>query len=447
LASATTPTASTQLARLRRLRELRDAAARQPWQPDGRPPLLEHQRPPAGAWDLWVLLGGRGSGKTEAGSRYTIQLMRSRPGERGRIIAPTLDDAIESCVTGPSGILAMDDQVRWLPSAPGGAKLLWPNGSEARVIGTPTPRDVERLRAGGNRSVDWWEELAANPQLAAAWDQAQLGLRLGPTPHSIATTTPRGTKKVRELLERDTTVVTAATTDDNPHLADRFRERLEQTYRGTRLYRQEVLGELLLDTPGALWTPGLVDAGRTDRHPDLVEVVVAIDPSGGDDPEHDEQGIIVAGRGIDGNAYVLDDRSCRLPPHGWARRAIQAFIDHEADRILWESNFGGDMVRDTLQRAARDLDVDVPLRKITVTRGKALRAEPVAALYGDPHNPDPDETRVHHLQTADLAALEDQQTQWTPASGRSPDRLDALVMALSDLMLGAHYDDAPMSWH
>ena len=434
------------LAALRRLRDLREQAARLPWHPPGRSDPLPHQQPPDPPWDVWMLMGGRGSGKTEAGARYMARWMRQHPGERARIIAPTLDDAIESAVQGPSGILAMDPDVRWHPTAPGGARLLWPNGSEARVIGTPTPRDVERLRAGGNRGLDWWEELAANPQAEAAWDQAALGLRLGATPHSIATTTPRARRLIRRLLDRDGTAVTAATTDDNPHLPDRFRQELERTYAGTRLWRQEVLGELLTDTPGALWTPTLLDQTRVDDHPDLTEVVVAIDPSGGDQDGNDEQGIIVAGLGVDGHAYVLDDRSCRLAPHGWARRALQAFDDHEADRILWEANYGGDMVRSTLQRAAQDLGIDAPLRKVTVTRGKLLRAEPVAALYGDPQQPEAAQPQVHHLTSVDLRDLEDQMTGWTPESGTSPDRLDALVMAISDLMLNRRRNTEPVSW-
>lgn len=401
------------------------------WQPADRPDLLPHQQPPEPPWDLWLIMAGRGAGKTEGCSRYVASYMRRHPGTRGRIIAPTFGDAVESCIDGPSGLRSVDPEVQWLPSAPGGAKVKWPNGSEALVLGTPTPRDVDRLRAGGNRELDWWEEIAANPQLSAAWDQAELGLRLG-RPHSVASTTPRNVPKLRELLARDGTKVARATSRDNPHLSDEWRAKLEAAYRGTRLGRQELEGELLTDVPGALWTPALLDLGRVKDHPDLVRVAVAVDPSGGSTEDNDQQGIVVAGRGIDGKGYVLDDRTCRLSPDGWGRRAVQAYLDHEADVIVWESNFGGDMVEANIHAAAKAMGVRVDTKKVVASRGKQLRAQPVASLYGDPDDLDNSQPRVHHVGA--LPELEDQMTQWTPESGESPDRLDALVFALTDLL-------------
>ena len=432
-----------QLERRQQLKELRRRAAQQPWEPVGRPPLLPHQQPPEGDWDLWVLLAGRGAGKTEACSRYFARWMRQHPGGRGRVIAPTFGDAVESCITGPSGLQAIDPDVTWHPSAPGGAKVQWPNGAEALVIGTHSPRDVERLRAGGNRSIDWWEELAANPQLQAAWTQAELGLRLGEYPHSIASTTPRAIRFFRELVARDTTAITRATSRDNPHLSEGWRRKLEAAYVGTRMGRQEIEGELLVDVEGALWTWGMLARCSTEDYPDLVRVVVAVDPSGGSTDANDEQGIIVVGLGVDGEAYTLDDRSCRLSPDGWGRRTVQAYLDWEADAVLWEPNYGGDMAKATILAAARALGAEVPTKKVVASRGKQLRAQPVAALYGDPDNADI-AARVHHLPG--LTRLEEQMTEWTPESGNSPDRLDALVMAVTDLMLGRRSRGAALSW-
>lgn len=406
------------------------------WHAADRPPLEPHQIPPSGHWTLWLLMAGRGSGKTEACSRYFARYMHEHPGTRGRVIAPTFGDAVQSCVAGVSGLQAIDPDVRWLPSAPGGAKVAWPNGSEALVLGTFTARDVERLRASGNRTLDWWEEMAANPMLAQAWDQAALGLRIGDHPHSIASTTPKPVPELRELLKAESTAVTTATTDDNPHLSDRFKSHIHDRYAGTRLARQEIGGELLTDVEGALWTLALLDRGRVTDTPELSRVVVGVDPSGG----AGGQGIVVAGKGIDGDCYVLADRSCQLSPRGWAQRTVQAFHDFRADRVVVEKNFGGDMAISTIAGVE-----SVPIKAVTASRGKQLRAEPVANLYGDPDDVQASTPKVHHVKDADLARLEDQMTVWTPEAGWSPDRLDALVWAVTELMLsGASYDPSDL---
>lgn len=230
-----------------------------PWAPTDRPPLEPHQIPPDGHWNLWLLEGGRGCGKTEACARYFAQHMRMNPGHRGRIIAPTFGDAVEACIVGPSGLQAIDSEIRFLPAAPGGSKVIWPNGSEALVLGTPFPRDVDRLRAGGNRHLDWWEEMAANTQLRKAWDQAALGLRLGEHPHSIASTTPRTTLDYREVRAQPGVIRTHATLFDNPHNPAEWVDRMRTRYEGTRLGRQELLGELIDDVEGALWTRAMLE--------------------------------------------------------------------------------------------------------------------------------------------------------------------------------------------
>lgn len=396
------------------------------WSPADRPPLEPHQVPPAGEWTLWLLEAGRGAGKTEACARYFAGYMRAHPGHRGRIIAPTLGDAVEACVEGPSGLLAMDPAIRWLPTAVGGSKVVWPNGSEALVIGTPFPKDVERLRAGGNRHLDWWEEAAANPQLKKAWDQAELGLRLGLHPHSIASTTPRNTSAYRRLRAIDGAVRTRGTIDDNPHLNEDWREAIKTRHAGTRLGRQELGGELLEDVEGALWSPEVIEKGRVEAAPELATIVVAIDPAATSGPEADDTGMAVVGKGVNGHGYLLADRTCHLEPGGWGSRAVQAYYEFESNRIVAETNNGGEMV----EHVIRTVDATVPFKSVTASRGKQTRAEPIATLYQDLPGR---KAMFHHVGT--FPDLEDQLCTWEPGD-KSPDRLDALVWGASDLMLG-----------
>lgn len=409
-----------------------DVAAPIGWSPKDRPPLLEHQIPPEGDWKLWMLQAGRGAGKTEACSRYFAAYMRQHPGHRGRIIAPTFGDAVEACVTGPSGLLSVDPEIRWNPSAPGGAKLTWPNGSEALVLGTPFPKDVDRLRASGNRHLDWWEEMAANTQLAAAFEQADLGLRLGENPHSIASTTPRTTDAFREISKQEGTIISRATIDDNPHLSAAWRERTKARYEGTRIGRQELYGELIEDVEGALWSRKMIEASRVEEAPELVRIVTAIDPAATSGPKSDDTGIIVAGLGIDGEGYVLADRTCHLPPEGWGQRAVRAHYNFDGDRIIGETNNGGEMI----EHVIRTIDEDVPYKAVTASRGKQTRAEPIAALFGAPPSRQP---KIHLV--GGFPELEDQLCVWVPTEGKSPDRLDAMVWAMTELML-----NKPKSW-
>ncbi|MFL5688672.1 MAG: terminase large subunit domain-containing protein [Chloroflexota bacterium] len=398
-------------------------ATGEPWAP------YPHQIAPPGDWDLWLLLAGRGAGKTDAAAAYTNEHMTGPPclpgipgGHRAAIIAPTLGDATEACVNGPSGLRAHNSGVR-LVSRMGGTFVVWPNGSEAKLFGAYGPEDVERLRAGGNRCMAWCEELMAWAKLDQCWDHLQFGLRLGPHPRAVASTTPKPRKLLQEILSWPTTAVTRATTDDNPKLGESYRRRLER-YRGTRLGRQEIGGEILTDVPGALWTFAMLD----DRRPapaDRPRCVVAVDPSGGSSPEHDEQGIIAACTGADGRGYVLADRSCKLSPDGWGRRAVQLYLDVKADAIVGEANYGGDMVEAVVKNAARDMGVSVVYKAVHASRGKAVRAAPVAQLY--------EQGNVSHCEA--FAEMEEELTSWTPESGRSPNRLDALVWALTDLLV------------
>ena len=252
----------------------------------------------------------------------------------------------------------------------------------------------------------------------------QFGLRLGERPRTVATTTPKPVKLVRELLVLATTHVTRGSTYDNAaNLAPSFLAAIKLRYEGTRLGRQELNAEILDDVPGALWTRARLDDLRVRAAPDLVRVVVGIDPAVTSGEDSDETGIVVAGRGVDGHAYVLADRTCRMSPDGWARRALIAYDKHAANLVVAEVNNGGDLVTSVLQTARQS----VPVKSVRASRGKYTRAEPVAALY--------EQGRVHHVGT--FGALEDQQCAYTPDGYEgSPDRVDALVWALTDLMIG-----------
>lgn len=394
-------------------------AAGPAWEP------LAHQVPPEGAWDTWLLLGGRGSGKTAAAARYCHEHATGPPclpgvpgGHRLAIIAPTFGDALEACVNGPSGIRSYDPRVRAVQTA-GGTFVRWPNGAEAKLFGAYTPEDVERLRAGGNRCHAYAEELAAWRFLDQCWDHLQFGLRLGEHPRLVAATTPKPRALLKRLIADQKTAVTHATTHDNPYLSPLVRARLEDRYGGTRLGRQELQGLLIEDVEGALWTWAMLQDRRPA--PDLTRVVVAVDPAVTSTEASDETGIVVAGLGVDGRGYVLADRSCRLSPDGWARRAVAAYDDYSADVLVAEVNNGGDLVGQTVKTVRRDISY----KTVHASRGKAVRAQPISALY--------EQGRVSHCEV--FADLEDQLTSWTPESGTSPDRLDALVWCLTELMI------------
>lgn len=404
--------------------EIAESESARRWEP------MPHQIPPADDdWQVWLLEGGRGAGKTDGAAHYLDRHVNGPAcipaypgGHRPAIIAPTLGDALEACVNGPSGLKAHNRGIR-LVQGVGGTHVRWPNGVEGKLFGAFTPEDIERLRAGGNRCIVWAEELAAWVRLAECWDQMKFGLRLGPRPHVVASTTPKPRRKYIEIRTDESTRRSGASTANNPYLNAGVRRDLEARYAGTRLGRQELNAEVLTDIPGALWTYAMLE----DRRPasDCSRVVVAVDPSGGSDPENDEQGIGVAGLGIDGRGYVLADRTCKLSPDGWGRRSVQAYLDFEADLIVYEKNFGGEMVEAVIKTAATAMGVTVQTKAVNASRGKRVRAEPVAALY--------EQGRVSHCEV--FPELEEEQTTWTPESGTSPNRMDWLVWALTELML------------
>ena len=394
-----------------------------------------HQIAPALPWKTWALIAGRGSGKTDAGAHYVDAHARGAPclpgtvPHRIAVIAPTLPDAQQTCVLGDSGILRANQSVRYRPGSMKEADLVWPNGAQARLFGAHGPDDPNRLR-GPQHCLVWCDELAAWVRVDETWDMMEFGLRLGPDPRVVVTTTPRPRAVIRRLLADPSTAVTRASTRDNPSLPDDRRNALYARYAGTRLGRQELDAEVIDDADGALWTRAMIPYGRPTQRMnlrtkeltwDLSRVVVAIDPAVTSGEDSDETGIVGAGRGADGRGYVLADASCRMAPADWARRAINLYRELQADRIVAEANNGGDLVSTVIHT----IDPNVPVTLVHAARGKRTRAEPVSALY--------EQRRVSHLSP--FPDLEDQMCSYTGMPGEdSPDRMDALVWALTEVM-------------
>lgn len=376
------------------------------------------QLPPDGDWRVWLLLAGRGYGKTRTGAEWAREQVEHHGRRRLALVAPTAADARDVMVEGESGILAIAPPWNRPLYEPSKRRLTWPNGAVATTYSADEP---DRLR-GPQHDAAWCDELAAW-KYPEAWDMLMFGLRLGSDPRAVVTTTPKPVRIIRELLAAPTTVVTRGSTFDNAaNLAPAFLAQIVAKYEGTRLGRQELLAELLDDVPGALWQRGQLDTLRRKAAPDMARIVVAIDPAMTSGEDADETGIVVAGKGVDGHGYVLADLTCRLSPDGWARRAIEAARRYQADRIVAEVNNGGEMVEHTLRTVERS----IPYKAVHASRGKRVRAEPVAALY--------EQGRVHHV--GGFPELEDQMCTFVPDTfDGSPDRVDALVWALSELML------------
>ena len=378
------------------------------------------QLPPAGDWRIWLLLAGRGFGKTRSGAEWVRAAAEIGAAERIALVAPTARDARLVMVEGESGLLKIAPDKQRPVFEPSKRQLTWPNGAIATLFSADEP---DRLR-GPQFDAAWCDELAAW-RYPAAWDMLMMGLRLGQNPRVVVTTTPKPVKLIRALLASPDCAVTRGGTRENAkNLAPGFLDAILRRYDGTRLGRQELDAELLEDMPGALWSRDAIERARVDEAPVLRRVVVAIDPAASTGDEADETGIVVAALGQDSQGYVLDDLSGRFSPHDWASRALEAYRAHRADRIVAEVNNGGAMVEATL----RVLDAGVSYKPVHASRGKLARAEPVAALY--------EQGRIHHVGA--FPALEDQMCAFTGgplAHLASPDRVDALVWALSELML------------
>ncbi|MEO9818818.1 MAG: terminase family protein [Paracoccaceae bacterium] len=399
---------------------------------------MPHQLPPEGDWRNWVIMGGRGAGKTRAGAEWVRdQVEGAKPYDEGlckriALVGETYDQVREVMVFGESGILACsppDRRPEWNATR---KRLIWPNGAEAVAYSASDPEGLRGPQFDGA----WVDELAKWKKAQETWDMLQFALRLGDAPRVCVTTTPRNVDVLKTLLEQDSCVMTHAPTEANrANLASSFLKEVRARYAGTRLGRQELDGVLLRDVDGALWNSAMLETARVRDIPDLDRIVVAVDPATTSSSTADECGIVVAGAVTEGPpedwcAFVLADRTVKgASPAEWARAAVAAMEEFEADRLVAEVNQGGEMVRQVI----RAVDPMVPFTSVHASRGKVVRAEPVAALY--------EQGRVRHGLSLD--DLEDQMVKMTRhgyAGQGSPDRVDALVWALHELMIKPQQD-------
>lgn len=391
----------------------------------------ENQLPPSDeSWSCWLVLAGRGFGKTRMGAEWVRSIVSgesplkasSSAPQRIALVAETAADGREVMIEGESGLLAIFPPEERPAYEPSRRRLVWPNGVVAHLYSASEP---DQLR-GPQHSFAWVDELAKWPNAEEVWANLLMGLRLGCNPRTIVTTTPRPVPLLRTLLKDKTTLVTRGSTFDNAaHLPARFMTQISRLYGGTRLGRQELEGELIDDVAGALWTRRMIEAVRRPRPQDMERIVVAVDPPVSGGPKADACGIVAVGRAHDGKAYVLADESVQgLSPVGWAKRALKLYKDLQADRLVAEVNNGGDLVENLL----RQIEPNIAYQSVHARRGKMVRAEPIAALY--------EQERVFH--TMPFPALEDEMCSYTGEKRiKSPDRLDALVWAVWCLMLSS----------
>lgn len=400
------------------------------WQFAARP----HQWPPTlnrlgQPWTTWLLLGGRGAGKTRAGAEWVrglaLGLEGFAPAPVGRIalVGETAADVRDVMIEGVSGLMSVHrrhERPLWQPSR---RRLEWPNGAVAQLF---SAEDPESLR-GPQFGAAWCDEIGKWKQAQATWDMLQFGLRLGVWPCQMVTTTPRATAMVKHLIGDPAVALTRMRTKDNAvNLAGAFLESVVGTYAGTALGRQELDGELIEDRQGALWTRGQLETLREATAPPLVRMVIAIDPPASSGKRADACGLVAAGIDSGGMVHVLEDATLsQALPHEWAGRAVALYHQHQADALIVEVNQGGEMATAVIGQ----VDASIPVTPVRATRGKYLRAEPVAALYA--------QGRVRHAGV--FPKLEDEMCDFSHqglSTGRSPDRLDALVWAITHLALG-----------
>lgn len=379
-------------------------------------------------WNIWLLLGGRGAGKTRAGAEWVramalgIKPITTEPAKRIALVGETLGDVRRTMIEGISGLLAIHPPEERPLFEPSKRRITWPNGSIAEMY---SAEDPESLR-GPQFMAAWCDEICKWPHAQDTWDMLQFALRLGEAPRQVVTTTPRSTALLKAIIANDKTVIQRSRTQDNrANLSASFLKTVEEKYGGTRLGRQELDGELIEDREDALWQRDQIEKLRIRKAPELERIVVAIDPPVTSGEKADLCGIVAAGISQEGQGFVLNDQSVkRATPLKWAQIAVDLFHEMQADRIVAEVNQGGELVETIL----RQIDETVPIRKVHASRGKYLRAEPVAALY--------EQGRISHVGCYE--ELEDQMCDFGPgglSNGKSPDRLDALVWAMTDLML------------
>ena len=379
------------------------------------------QKTPPGDWLYWLILAGRGAGKTRTGAETVREWTRDH--DNVNLIGPTHDDVRDVMVLGESGIMAVSPNKERPSYAKASGRLVWPNGATSLMFSAEEP---DRLRGKQHEKL-WLDELAAW-RVPDAFDQALLGLRLGEKPQAVITTTPRPTKLIKQLVADPHVLVTRGSTFDNRHLAEAFLQRITARYEGRAIGRQELFAEIIEEAPGALWTRALLDRQRlpAGHDADYAEIVIGVDPPAKSGAKADECGIVVVGRTANALLHVIADLTSQGDTPGqWASRVAAAFRRFKANRIIAEINNGGEMVTEVLRQS----DPNLPVRTVTATRGKFLRAEPVAAAY--------ERGLVFHV--GEFRRLEDQLCTLTPdfdsrAAGYSPDRADALVWAIADLI-------------
>lgn len=387
------------------------------WRKWARPEQLA----PDGDWDGWLIIAGRGWGKTRTGSETIRAEVESGRSKRIGLIAETSADGRDVIVEGESGILAVSPPWARPTYEPSKRRLTWPNGAIATLYDA---REPDQLR-GPQHDFLWFDELAKYRYADAVFDQAMFGLRLGEHPRWVVTTTPRPIALIRRLLVQSGVRVTRGRSADNlGNISQSYARNVIDRYKGTRLGRQELDAEILDDVPGALWSRRSLDEARVGTAPALLRVVVGVDPAASSGEAANENGIIVGGIASNGHAYIIEDWSLRASPDEWARKAVAAYRKNSADCLVAECNQGGDMVAAVIKSVA-----DIPVKLVRATRGKYVRAEPVSALY--------EQGRVHHVGVH--PELEDQMISFTPeraadrSDGYSPDRVDALVWMLTEL--------------
>jgi phage terminase large subunit-like protein len=374
-------------------------------------------------WTTWLFMGGRGAGKTRAGAEWLRHEIEENGAGRIALVAETIAEGREVMVEGVSGLLALPWRKGRPSYKPSRQVLIWPSGAVARLF---SAEDPDSLR-GSQFDHAWADEFCKWSNIQETWDMLQFGLRLGKRPRQAVTTTPRPIKLLKSLIADPGTVTThAATTANRANLAPAFFQHIIARFDGTRLGRQELLGEIIDDNPNALWQGEPIERERVREAPPLTRIVIGVDPPASGNAESAACGIIVAGRSASGQGYVLADRTVQgLSPAGWARAVAAAYHDFKADRVIAEVNQGGDMVSQVLRQS----DPSIAITQVRATRGKATRAEPVAALY--------ERGLIHHV--GGLPKLEAALTAFMPYDGTSvegQDRIDALVWALTHLMLG-----------
>lgn len=382
------------------------------------------QLAPPGAWRVWLIRAGRGFGKTRAGAEWVSAMARAHPKARIALVGATEEDVRRVMIEGEAGLLSVAHGGERISYRRTDGVLEFHSGAVAAIFSAAAP---EKLR-GPEHQIAWCDELAKWRYGDAAWDNLMLGMRQGADPRVVVTTTPRAVPLMQRVMGAAGTIETRGSSHDNPHLPEAFLEAIEAQYGGTRLGRQEIAGELIEDLDGALWTRAMLDDCRVAVAPETVRVVVAVDPPAGSaDGSGDACGIVAVALGRDGRGYVLEDASIAgCSPEGWARAVVACAARHGADRVIAEKNQGGQMVASVLFAA----DAALPLALVHAKDGKGARAEPVATLY--------ERGKVAHVGVfpeleAELCGLLVGGAY--RGAGRSPDRADALVWALTELMI------------